>query len=287
MSEMPLVFAWHDGTAEDAAQLYLGLVPNSSITSVSRAQPGGPALVVEVSLDGFPLALLNAGPMFRPNPSISLFMTRRSESEVRTIFAGLKEGGKILMDLDTYPWSPLYGWVEDRYGMSWQVGVVPEGASPSTAPALLFGGPLAGKAEEAQTLYASLLTGGKLGFVARSEENTGLVLYSEMELPGGKIIAMDSPYPHDFAFTEGMSLLVKAEDQAETDRLWDGFIADGGQASRCGWLKDKYGVSWQIVPKGFLELMFGVPERVPRMMEVMMAMDKLDINVLRQAAETA
>jgi predicted 3-demethylubiquinone-9 3-methyltransferase (glyoxalase superfamily) len=92
----------------------------------------------------------------------------------------------------------------------------------------------------------------------------------------------------EFPFTEAISFAVLCEDQAEVDRLWDALLADGGQPSQCGWLKDRFGLSWQIVPKRLNELMADPdPERARRATEAMLQMVKLDVAALEAAADAA
>jgi predicted 3-demethylubiquinone-9 3-methyltransferase (glyoxalase superfamily) len=102
---------------------------------------------------------------------------------------------------------------------------------------------------------------------------------------GQEFIALNGG-PHD-TFNESVSFLVHCDTQEEVDHYWDRLIADGGAPSQCGWLKDKYGVSWQIVPRVLLELQRGEPARVGRMMQAMMGMRKLDVAGLRRAYEGA
>lgn len=148
-----------------------------------------------------------------------------------------------------------------------------------------------GKAEEAARFYVSLLPGSRIDNVMRSSVDTpggqvGGVLLVEFTLAGASYQALNGGPGHPF--TQAISLSVNCEDQAEVDRLWEALTADGGTPVQCGWLTDRYGLSWQIVPKGFVEIMRDAdPARAKRAMTAMMDMVKLDVAALRRAADGA
>jgi len=134
--------------------------------------------------------------------------------------------------------------------------------------------------EEAIELYSSLFPGATVHGINRSPEGT--VFSADFELAGQQFKALNGGPAH--AFTEAFSLFVECEDQAEVDRLWDALTANGGEESQCGWLKDRFGLSWQIIPTAFGELMStGGPEQVQRVVAAMMTMQKLDVAALRAA----
>ena len=143
------------------------------------------------------------------------------------------------------------------------------------------------QAEEAVNFYTSLFTNSKVMDVSRYGEGmplpAGTVLTIEFQLNGQVFMALNGG--PDFKFSEAISLLVHCDNQEEVDRLWASFTAEG-EESMCGWLKDKYGLSWQIVPTGLNELISGPdPERSARAMQAMLTMKKLDLVKLRQAYE--
>jgi len=145
-----------------------------------------------------------------------------------------------------------------------------------------------GQAEEAARFYVSLLPNSQIDRVTRSPVDTpsgaaGTVLIVEFTLAGTSFIALNTP---DFTFTEAVSFLINCEDQAETDRLWAALTADGGSEVACGWLKDRYGVSWQVTPTRLLELIKDPDQnRARRAMEAMMKMIKIDIAEVERAAD--
>ncbi len=144
------------------------------------------------------------------------------------------------------------------------------------------------QAEEAAKLYTSLFKNSKILSVSRYQEGTpgepGSVMTVNFELDGQEFVALNGGPV--FKFTEAMSLLVHCDSQEEVDRLWEKLTENGGEESQCGWLKDRFGVSWQIVPDEFLTLMnSGDPERSQRVMRAMLQMKKLDLPILRKAYE--
>jgi 2-polyprenyl-6-hydroxyphenyl methylase/3-demethylubiquinone-9 3-methyltransferase len=142
-------------------------------------------------------------------------------------------------------------------------------------------------AEEAARYYASVFPDSGITRITRAPSDypsgaQGDVLTVEFTVAGLDLMGLNGgPY---FTFTEAISLSVGCEDQAEVDRLWDTLIGDGGQASECGWLKDKFGLSWQIVPKALPEMLAGEDrEAARRAMQAMMTMTRLDIAALERA----
>jgi predicted 3-demethylubiquinone-9 3-methyltransferase (glyoxalase superfamily) len=144
-----------------------------------------------------------------------------------------------------------------------------------------------GDAEDAAKLYTSLFPDSRIDTVQRSPADNpstpeGAVLTVEFTLAGQKFIGLNGG--SEFKFTEAVSLTIDCEDQAEVDRYWDALIADGGEPSQCGWLKDRFGLSWQVIPKQLNEVLSG-PDRdgARRAMEAMLEMSKLDVAKLEEA----
>jgi len=156
-------------------------------------------------------------------------------------------------------------------------------ARPKVYPCLWFDG----KAEEAANFYVSLLPDSRVDNVWRSPADTpsgpeGMVLLVDFTVAGQQLQGLDGG--SDFHFNEAVSLVIECEDQAEVDRLWDALTADGGEPGPCGWLKDRYGLSWQIVPKRLNEMLEG-PDRdgARRAMQAMLQMGKLEVEPLERA----
>ncbi len=288
---------WLDDQAEQAAAQYLRTFPGGGVTATSRypegppspgGRPGGSVLTVEVVLAGVRFTLLNGGPTFRPGPSISFFAHADTPAEADRLHAVLGEGGTPLMPLGEYPWSPRYAWVADRYGVSWQIitGRRPPGAA-AIVPCLMFSGPQHGRAEEAMRAYAAAIPESRIVEVARYASGEGpeaWVKHGRLVLAGQPLVAMDSHLAHDVTFDEGVSLQVMCRDQAEVDRCWAA-LGEGGTPVQCGWLKDRFGLSWQVVPEGLVDLITG-PDTAARgrVFAALMQMVKLDLAALRRAA---
>jgi predicted 3-demethylubiquinone-9 3-methyltransferase (glyoxalase superfamily) len=274
---MPCIWSEHQGA--ETAQLYTAAFPG---TSIMVSTP----MVVTIDMAGQPFMILNGGPKYRPNPSISFFAVLESKDAVDRAFQQLSPGGKVMMPLDTYPWSGYYAWVEDRFGVNWQLFL---GSRQSMGgdfiPSLMFTGSQAGKAEEAMGFYTSVFPNGEIVDLNRYEEGepdiTGTIKHGRFKINGQPFAAMDSSFMHGFGFSEGISLVITCDTQAEIDYFWNS-LTEGGEESMCGWLKDRFGVSWQVVPAMLPKLMSD-PERGQRVINAFLQMRKFDIASLMSA----
>jgi predicted 3-demethylubiquinone-9 3-methyltransferase (glyoxalase superfamily) len=267
---------WFDGNAKVAADFYCSLFNHSKITVDTP-------MVVHFEIEGKLIMGLNGGPMFKINPSISLFVNCETEEEIETIWNKLIEGGSAMMPLDEYPWSKKYGWVVDKFGMTWQLmlGKLPA-SGQKIIPCFLFVGKLYGRAQEAIKQYVSIFPNSeicRLEFYGAGEEQlAGKLKFGDFTLQNELFAAMDGFGEHEFQFTEGFSLVVECETQEEIDDYWNK-LTEGGSEGQCGWLKDKFGVSWQIVPSILSKLMLD-PEKAPRVIQAFLKMKKFDIQTL-------
>ena len=283
-------FLWFDNQAEEAARFYVSAFEGSKTGAIRRygdAGPGpkGTVMTVSFELQGCSFMALNGGPLFSMTPSVSFFVSCRTEKDIDTLWGRLSEGGKIYMELGKYPFSPKFGWVGDRYGVTWQLSL--DGKS-GIAPYFLFVGKQCGHAEEAMKRWTALFPHSRIDNVMRcgpgEETPEGAVRVARFTLDGQSFMAADSGFEHAFTFTPALSMYVNCGTQREVDALWEGLL-DGGRASRCGWLEDRYGVSWQIVPTVMGELLSDPdPARARRVTEAMLKMVKLDIEGLQRAA---
>jgi predicted 3-demethylubiquinone-9 3-methyltransferase (glyoxalase superfamily) len=266
---------WFDGQAKAAATLYCSVFRNSKITIDST-------MVVNFELNGKKFMGLNGGPMFKINPAISISVTFESIDKTNEAWNKLADGGKILMPIDKYDWSDRYGWLQDKFGLSWQISVIyNENDTPKITPSFLFTKNQFGRANDAVDFYTSVFDNSGIDVLSHYPE-TKNVLYSEFNLNQHNFIAMDGPGAHDFSFNEALSLVIDCETQQEIDYYWNKLSGDGGQESQCGWLKDKFGVSWQIIPTIIGKLMTD-PAKSPRIMNEIMKMRKIDIETLINA----
>ena len=269
---------WFDGQAKAAADLYCSLFDNSKITAETP-------MVVMFELNGKRLMGLNGGPQFKINPSISLFVLCKSIPAANELWEKLMVNGKVLIPIDKHPWSERYGWLQDKFGVTWQISIPDHGEGmEKMTPSLLFTGNRFGKAEEAIRFYSSVFDHSSTDLLIHYPEgdpNAGKVMYSEFKLNNTDLIAMDGPGVHDYTFNEAVSFVVPCENQHEIDYYWNR-LTDGGEESMCGWLRDRFGVSWQIVPAMIGKLM-NDPQKAPGVMQAILKMKKLDIETLVNA----
>ncbi|TXF78933.1 VOC family protein [Chryseobacterium sp.] len=275
---------WFDGNGQEAARFY-------TETFGGRITADTP-VVLNLELFWQKIMILNAGPQFEKNASVSFMVLCETAEEVEQYWKPLSEGGIVLMDLGEYPWSKKYGWVRDRYGVTWQVYLGEKQGDQKIVPTLMFIHGNNGRAQEAMELYIRIFPNSKIGNVLKYGDGVGNetheipenVQHAHFELNGYTFFCMDNSYDHKFDFNEGISMVVMTDDQVETDHLWNSLTADGGRESMCGWLKDKFGVSWQIVPKKLIELMNDPDsEKGRKVMGAMMTMQKIIIEDLEKA----
>lgn len=291
---------WFDKEAKEAAEFYTALFPDSEITNSTMLHntPSDDTEIISFRLWGYEFMAMSAGPLFKFNPSISFMVnfdpSRDEEAKTRIdqVWSKLVEGGKILMPIGVYPFSERYGWVQDKYGLSWQLILTkPEGEErPVIVPSLLFVGDVYGKAEEASDYYISLFKNTRRGGITRygsgkEPDKEGAVSFTDFKLEGQWFSAMDSAREHDFKFNEAISLIVNCDNQDEVDYYWEKLSAVL-ESEQCGWLKDKYGVSWQVVPAELDNMMkTATPEQIDRLTQTILPMKKLDLDKLRKAFE--
>ena len=283
-------FLWFNDNLEEAIACYTSVFNNSAIVSVQRsgdALPGekGKAFTATVQLAGSGFYALNGGPMFSFTPAISLFVNCETVEEIDAIWNKLSDGGKVLMPLATYPFSERFGWVQDRFGLSWQLNLTR--TPQKITPFLMFVKDQDGKAEAAMNYYVSLFKNAQITQARHYGPGQGgaegTLLRGAFSLDGTEFMAMDSSGPHEFTFTPAFSFFVNCDTQDEVDYFWE-HLSAGGRKDRCGWVSDKYGISWQIVPSVLLELLYGGDAaRAARVMQAMLKMDKLEFKGLEEA----
>jgi len=271
---------WFDGNAKNAVDFYVSLFSDSR-TLLTTYYPGsaeegladfqlglaGKELTIDFELGKQLFTAINAGPDFKFNPSVSFMVNfdpssdEQAREHLDELWGKLIDGGEALMELDVYPFSKWYGWVKDRYGLTWQLILTdPKGeARPFIVPSLMFTGQNTNHAEEAMNFYVSVFNDAKLGTQARYNEDTGPTragprMIGRLMLGGQRGGAIDSGVEQNFKFNEASSFAVSCKDQAEIDYFWEK-LSRVPEAEACGWCKDQYGLSWQIVPENMVELM--------------------------------
>lgn len=289
---------WFDGNANEAVNFYISVFPGSKMTGGNKypntADEGladfqldraGKDLTIDFNLAGHDFVAINAGPEFKPTPAISFMVNfdpshdEQAKEHLDEVWNKLLDGGEVLMELGEYPYSKHYGWVKDKYGYTWQLILTnPDGEKrPCIIPSLMFTNENANKSEEAMNFYASVFKDSRIGMVAKYEQDqepvkSGGIMFADFNLSGEWLTIMDAPGKHDFGFNEAVSLSVACKDQDEIDELWSK-LSSVTESEQCGWCKDKYGVSWQIVPENMDELM-----QRPDAYKHMMNMHKIEID---------
>jgi predicted 3-demethylubiquinone-9 3-methyltransferase (glyoxalase superfamily) len=289
---------WYDKEAKEAADFYASIFPDSKITDVKtlHGTPSGDSDIVTFELWGQKFMAISAGPYFKINPSVSFIVnfdpSRENDAseKINEVWNKLSDGGTALMPLDKYPFSERFGWIQDKYGLSWQLMLTnPEGEErPTIVPSLLFVGDQCGKTEEAINFYLSVFKNAKLGHIVRypngmEPDKEGTVMFADFSLENQWFAAMDSAHKHEFNFNEAISFMVYCDTQEEIDYFWESLSAVP-EAEQCGWLKDQFGISWQIVPTKMDEMMSkGTREQLVRLTKAFLKMKKFDLVELQKA----
>lgn len=286
-------FLWFEKEAGEVAGFYTSIFQDSKIKNkiTLHNTPSGTVEIITSELFGQEFTVMAAGPLFRFTPAVSFLVACTAAEEVDRLWGTLSQGGSVFMALDRYPFSEKYGWLQDRYGLSWQIMLM--GDRPikqRIIPTLMFVGKNAGKAEEAIRFYASVFNRSKVGDILRygkedKPDKEGTIKYAAFALEGQEFAAMDSALEHNFTFNEATSFEVHCENQEVLDYYWGKLSADP-KAEQCGWLKDRYGLSWQIVPTIMDEMMQdNDPGKMARLTEAFLKMKKFDIAALKRAYE--
>lgn len=284
---------WFDTEVEEAVDFYTSIFEDSKVVTVQKLEgtpSGDNALSIEFVLANQKFSAINGGPHFTPNPSISLTVLCDSNVEMDRLWKEFADGGKELIPLQKQPFSAYYGWIEDQYGFSWQL-IHSEGEAyeQKIIPSFMFSGEAVGQANAAIDFYVGLFQNGKRLETSLYEENkTGQsdakVSHATFELMETVLIASDNVEMTDFNFNfnEAFSLMVLCVTQAEIDYYWEKLSADP-DAEECGWLKDKFGVSWQIIPYNLTELLeSGTRQQINAVTQAFLGMKKLDKDKLER-----
>jgi predicted 3-demethylubiquinone-9 3-methyltransferase (glyoxalase superfamily) len=272
---------WFNGQAKEAATLYCSVFANAKITAQSP-------IVTSISVSDQSFTLLDGGPMYQPNASISFYYICEKEEELNNIWNAFSKEGTVLMPLDKYPWGEKYGWINDKFGISWQLGLGKiSDVGQKITPCFLFTGKQYGRADEAIAHYSSIFKNPVVDGILRygpneSPDQEGKIKHAQMSLNDNKFMLMESAASHNLTFTEGVSLTIYCETQEEIDHYWNQ-LTESGAESMCGWLKDKFGVSWQIVPT-ILNKIMSDPAKAGKAAQAFMSMRKLNIEQIVQAS---
>jgi len=284
---------WFDKEADEASKFYMSLFEGSRLKdkTILNDTPSGSVDMITIELAGQEFMLLSAGPLFKFTPAVSFLIACSSVAEVERLWEKLIENGEALMALDVYPFSEKYGWLMDKYGLSWQVMYMGDfEIEQKITPTLMFVGDQCGNAEDAIRFYTTVFEHSSVGNMLRYGEDAApdkahTIQHVDFVLENQTFAAMDSAHEHNFTFNEAISLMVMCDTQEEIDYYWDKLSAVP-EAEQCGWLKDKYGFSWQIVPTVMNEMMQTKnAAKLAQVTEVFLKMKKFDIAELIKAYE--
>ncbi|AZA14540.1 VOC family protein [Corynebacterium choanae] len=264
---------WCNGNADEVAAQYRDVFGDVEIIDHQRypeeglldfQQPfAGKTLTIELAIRGFRLLLINADDTFTPNPTISLMVSNPDRAATQQLYAGLAADGFVMMPLQEYDFNPYYCWVEDKFGVSWQLFTHEEPVDlPAIYPSIMFCGAAQNRAAEALTHYTEVFSGEILNKVTYQDMGQGdngvitgdSVVFATFTLEGQLFGAMDSAVEQPFHFGGGVALMVNADDQTAINHYFHALSADPA-AERCGWLRDKFGLAWQVVPSNLSEFM--------------------------------
>jgi predicted 3-demethylubiquinone-9 3-methyltransferase (glyoxalase superfamily) len=282
---------WFDKEAREAARLYTSIFKDSRIknSAMLHNTPSGTVDLLTVEVLGQEFRFINAGPLFKFTPTVSFLVACERKEEVDALWNELSEGGSVLRGLGEYPFSERYGWAQDRYGLSWQLMLVGNRKiEQRITPALMFVGEQCGRAEEAISFYLSVFHDAKVDHILRygkddKPDKEGTVKHAGFSLEGQSFAVMDSARAHNFKLNESISFMVHCDTQEQIDHFWSKLSAEP-KAEQCGWLKDRFGLSWQILPTAMDGMLNDKDEsRLARVTEAFLKMKKFDIAKLKEA----
>tara|TARA_R110002124_G_scaffold56233_3_gene158896 strand:+ start:94 stop:933 length:840 start_codon:yes stop_codon:yes gene_type:complete len=269
---------WFDGNAAEAAAFYVQTFPNSKVLQLNP-------MVASFELNGTRFMGLNGGPKYKVNPAVSYFVHCGSESEIERLYAILSDNGSVLMPLDKYDWSSKYAWVQDRFGVNWQLDIDDIRSEQKVVPCLMFANEKVQLVKEAITHYTTVFDPSRILMEMPYSNNPdipdGTILFAQYKVQEFIFNAMSGSGVHDFDFTPANSFVLECETQEDIDYFWE-LLGKDGRYDQCGWLADKYGVSWQIIP-AILPKLMADSVKAPQVVAAFMKMTKFDIEALVNA----
>lgn len=275
---------WFDSEALEAAELYLDAFEEGALGTISHYvddlhKPKGTILTVEFTIANQTFLGLNGGTEFQFTPAISFFVDCETDEQFTRVWTTLIRQGKKLMPVQEYPFSKKFGWLEDKYGVSWQINL--SGKKQSIAPAFMFHDDAYKKAEEAMNFWMDTFGNAQIESYERNEDCS--IKQALFSIHGQPFRVMDNAMHHEFDFSMATSFSVDCKDQQEIDYLWERLTTDGKEWP-CGWMEDKYGICWQTGGV-LLEKYTDTTDvkRANRVMQAMYQMKKIDLSILKEA----
>jgi predicted 3-demethylubiquinone-9 3-methyltransferase (glyoxalase superfamily) len=293
----PIPHIWFAKNAQEAAEFYAAVfsqafpkaAPSRLVSSTSIAAPKDQQVhLISLQLAGQRFEFLQANSIARINPSVSFMVHLNDVDQLDRLWQQLSDQGQVMMPLDAYPWSERFGFLQDRFGVSWQLLFDTREIEQKITPSLLFVGSVCGRAEEAIDRYCAIFPNSALISVRRhsadaSPDREGTILQANFTINGLAFNAMDSAHSHGFQFNESISFLILCDTQQQIDHCWQQLSAnpDGGQ---CGWTQDEFGLWWQVVPRRLGQMLAqGTTTQVQRVTQAFLPMKKFDLAALEIA----
>ncbi len=288
-------FLWFEKDIQAITDYYSSIFPN--ITSSDEHEinntPSGSVQTKTIYIYGVRFDLMTAGPYLPYNPTVSFIINTESVNEAEKLWNKITLEGKILMPLGTYDFAAIYGWAQDKYGVSWQVMFrTGEQSQQKITSTLMFCGDVCGRAEEAMNFYVNIFKNSHTDYCEKYDgtepfnDIRAKTKHAGFTLDGSAFSVLDSGMISPLTFDQSVSFVVNCADQAEVDYYYSELIKDGGKEVECGWVSDKFGVPWQVVPTRMLTMLStGTPDQIKRVTESFMQMKKFDIQTLENAFE--
>lgn len=256
-------FLWFEKDMKAVTDFYMSVFPGSSVKGGGELDntPSGAVQMVTLEIYKQDFSLMTAGPYLPFNPTVSFIVGCDSPEEVDSIWTKLASSGKILMELNSYSFAEKYGWVQDQYGVSWQIMFSSAMKAPQKIiPTMMFAGDVCGRAEEAVNFYTSVFKNSSIGYIQAYDgsepvdEPRAKTKHAGINLDGFNMALMDSGKISPLNFQQAISFVVNCENQEEVDYYYDK-LKEGGNEVQCGWLNDKFGFPWQVVPNAMTKMM--------------------------------
>ncbi len=290
-------YFWCNRNIEEFVNVLTEIFPNSKTgmktyytesSSQVSGMPVGEMMSQQFWLCGQEFGAINGGDYFKFSPAVSMTVFCENENQIDGLWEKLSQGGTVMMPLQEYPFSKRYGWIQDRFGVSWQLNM--NGEKQRIVPTLLFVGDQCGKAKQAAEEYAGLfkskdsLTIGR--FSEKGPDENGSMVHAILKAADQELIFMDGEGPHAFQFTGAISLMIDCEDQNEIDYFWNAITKEGKEMP-CGWAVDKYGITWQVFATFLEEYLYSKDEKKSEAaLQAMYQMKKIKIDEILKAHQS-
>ncbi len=285
-------FLWFEKDMKGVTDFYTSVFPGSKLNTEGTLEntPSGQVQIVTFEMLGVKFNFMTAGPYLPFNPTVSFIVSCESIKEVDEIWNKLQASGKVLMELSSYPFAEKYGWIQDRYGVSWQIMYSSTMTPPQKIiPTLMYAGDMCGRAEEAVNFYTQVFHDGHINYVEKYDgtepvdDDRARIKHAGIMIKNFNISLMDSGKKSPLNFQQAISFVIHCDTQEEVDYYWEK-LTEGGNEVQCGWLNDKFGFPWQVVPTAMDKMMSsGTKEQIARVTEAFMKMKKFDIKTLEEA----